>query len=81
MTRSRNGGVQRRARKRRRRIFVRMTNWGAGLTIWVGGATSWGIGTVRFRPYDTEKTGPLFRAITSRERHILTKYGSITLSI
>ena len=25
MTRSRNGGVQRRARKRRRRIFVRMT--------------------------------------------------------
>ncbi len=28
MTRSRNGGVQRRARKRRRRIFVRMTIWG-----------------------------------------------------
>ena len=29
MTRSRNGGVQRRARKRRGRIFVRMTKWGA----------------------------------------------------
>ena len=34
--------------------FMAKTNWGAGLTIWVGGATSWGIGTVRFRPYDTK---------------------------
>ena len=46
-------GTPRHNRSGVRGIFVPMTNRGAGLTIWVGGATSWGSETVRFRPYDT----------------------------
>ena len=57
MTRPRNGGVQRRARKPRRRIpdrspghaFVRMTRWVAGMTR-VG---------IYSRTNDAHETGPL----------------------